>query len=151
MISVVGLLLALGAWLLVMQIIVWTWNQHVAIMVAAGAEIDDRDRRMRIRRVARRHTLGWTSVFFVFFVLLLVADFPLWQVLAFSFLLAFVYGANAIARGESEWVGRENPRDLALFGPRRDALLYRMLAVADWAAYLAGIAFAADVLFSLVT
>ncbi|HEU5062007.1 MAG TPA: hypothetical protein VFT79_02500 [Solirubrobacterales bacterium] len=148
--SWVGLLAALSMWLVAMGVIAWTWNRHVAVMTASGVEVDDRDRHISVERVARYHTLGWTVVLFIFFVLLDLAAFPLWQRLGFSGLLALVYGGHAISRGEGEWVGRDDPGAFALFGRFRDALWYRVLMVTDWAAYLATIVFGADLAVELI-
>jgi len=138
-----GILLSVTIWVGVMQIIAWTWNQHVSKLAASGQRVDARDRHMSISRVAHYHTVGWTFAIFLFFVLLDLADFPLWQMLGFAGLLALVYGTGAITRGEGEWVGKDDPQGKALFGRRRDALWYRVLMVADWAAYLACIVFGA--------
>jgi hypothetical protein len=105
---------------------------------------------MSAGRVARRHTPGWTAAIFVFFVLLGLADFPLWQSLAFGGLLSLVYGTNEVAREENERVESE-PKGVPLFGRLRDAAWYRLLAVAEWASYLASIVFGAYLLLSLFT
>lgn len=146
MLSAIGLFIAITIWIGVLHLIACTWNRHVLAMVNSGVEVVEGDRRMTIDRVARYHTLGWTVAIFVFFVLLELADFPLWQLLGFAGLLSLVYGMSAVSRGESEWIGRDDPAAVALFGHRRDAIWYRMLMILDWAAYLAAIVFAADVL-----
>lgn len=149
--SGLGLLIATGVWVGVLQLIAWTWNRHVLVMADSDIRVDKGDRHMTIDRVARYHSLGWTAAFLVFFALLELADFPLWQLLGFAGLLALVYGTSAIARGQNEWVGKDDPASVALFGQRRDAAWYRALMVTEWAAYLASIVLAAHLIMSLIT
>jgi hypothetical protein len=147
--SALGLLIAIVAWVGVAHVAVWSWNRHVAVLVASGLQVDDADTPLGVGRLARRHTPGWTAAILVFFLLLGLADFPLWQSLGFAGLLSLVYGTNEVAREESERDESE-PKGVPLFGRLRDAAWYRLLAVAEWASYLASIVFGAYLLLELV-
>jgi hypothetical protein len=147
--SVLGLVAAIAIWAGTMRVLVWSMNKQVSVVLASGLPVEDRYRHITLRKVARYHPLGWTVAILVFFVLLKLAAFPLWQLLGYAGLLSLVYGTYAVARGESEWIGKDDPERVALFGPLRDALWYRVLMVMEWVAYLAAIVFSADLLVGL--
>lgn len=149
MLLVLGLSVAVLLWLGVMQGIVWSYNRQASVAAVAGHLVEDRYQHIALTDVIRYHTAGWTATFFVLFVLLELAAFPLWQLLGFSGVLALVYGNAAITRGESEWMGKNDSSAVTLFGRRRDALWYRLLMVAEWAAYLALIVLTAHLVVSV--
>lgn len=142
----IALLIALVAWMAVMRTIAWSWNKHASVIADGGLHVAESDQRMTMARIARRHTVGWTLTLFGFFVLLGLAEFPLWQQLALAGILAVIYGTSSIKRGESEWAGRDEPDRMALFGRVRDAIWYRALAASEWAAYLVALVFVGNLL-----
>jgi hypothetical protein len=149
--SVLGLIVAIAIWVGAMRVLMWSMNKQVSVVIGSGLPVEDRYRHITLRRVASYHTLGWTVAILVFFVLLELTAFPLWQMLGFAGLLALVYGTSAVARGESEWIGKDDPERVALFGRLRDAVWYRVLMVIEWAAYLASIVFMADLAAGLIS
>lgn len=151
MASALGLAIAVMVWILAIRAIAWSFDRQVAAVAAAGLPVEDRFRRISMKEVARYHTLGWTAAIFIFFVLLELAAFPLWQLLGFAGLLSLVYGTSAVARGESEWIGKDDAENVAVFGPVKDAIWYRMLMIIEWAAYLVSIVFGANLLSGVIT
>jgi hypothetical protein len=149
MVEAIGLLIALVAWMVVMRAIAWSWNKHASVIADGGLHVAESDQHMTVARIARRHTVGWTLALLGFFVLLGLAEFPLWQQLALAGILAVVYGTSSIKRGESEWAGKDEPDRVALFGRIRDAIWYRVLAASEWAAYLVGLVFVGSLLVSI--
>lgn len=137
LILILGLLLAVVGWIGVLVVIARTTVRHADLGVKAGASITESDRNVTPRRVARRHTPGWTIAFFIFFLLLQLVAFPFWQLVAFICVLSVIYGLSAISSGETAWIGRKDRGAIVLFGRLGDAVWYRALAVADWLLYLA--------------
>lgn len=151
MISLLGLLLAILFWIGILWGIAWTWNRHVEVLLASGVQVDEADQHMTIKRVARYHTVGLAITFFIFFLVLGLATFPLWQLLGIAGCLSLYFGPSAVARSEDEWTSRHDPGDLALLGRQSDAIWYRVLMVLEWAFYLGIIVLAAYLLVEAVT
>lgn len=144
MLTIGGLLIALIIWIAAMSGIVWSWNRHVPIVVAAGFDVKKENQHIDLARVARRHTWGWTTFFLVLFLALALFDFPLWQRAAFVVVLSVIYGLSRIKRGETTRLGKDEPERVAMFGVTRDQLWYRVLTIGDWAGYLLAIVFATE-------
>lgn len=102
-------------WLGVTILIAWTWKRHIALMVGSGVQIDAKDQQMSSARIPKRHMVGWSAAFFAVFLLLELADVPLWWLLLFCRLLAIVYGSSEIGRGEQERVAQSDAGELTLF------------------------------------
>ncbi|HEX5984854.1 MAG TPA: hypothetical protein VFY69_11665 [Solirubrobacterales bacterium] len=149
MLIIAGLLISILSWIGVVRLIVWSYNRQAAALVVSDHSLDGQFQPLAMKDVMTYHTVGWTVAIFVFFVLLEMASFPLWQLLGFAGVLALVYGTSAISRGETEWVRKNNPAAAPLFGRRRDQVWYRVLMVAEWASYLAVIILTVHLLFSL--
>jgi hypothetical protein len=150
MLAIGGILVAAILWMMAMWGITWTWNRHVPIVMAAGFEVEEKYRRIDLKRVARRHTLGWTAFFVGLFLVMALSNFPLWQRLGIAVLLSVFYGLSRIRRGEVHWVGRSEPQRTAMFGKVRDRIWYRILAVAEWTGYLCAIVFATDLVGQII-
>jgi hypothetical protein len=133
-----------------MKVVVLSWNRHMALMVAAGIDVDSSDLHIGVRRVMSRHTIGWSFAIFVFFSLLVLADFPLWQRVALASLLAVAYGTSSIRRIEEQRLEGDTPRGVPLFGNVRDAIWYRVLASCEWLGYLLALTFFADLVFGAI-
>jgi hypothetical protein len=132
--------MALVLWMGAMRAIVWSWNRHVPIVISAGFDVRPNLQRIGLVDVLRRHTVGWTFFFILWFVVLGISDFPLWQQLVIAALLAVAYGLSRIRRGEENRIGGTEPGRVAMFGEVRDKVWYRVLAIAEWAGYLSVIA-----------
>jgi len=144
MLVIGGLLIALVLWIGAMSGIVWSWNRHVPLVMAAGFEVEEKNQHIDLARVARRHTLGWTAFFAGIFLVLALWNFPLGQRVLFAVVLSAIYGLSRIKRGEATRLGKDEPSRVAMFGVARDRLWYRVLATGDWAGYLVGIVFATE-------
>lgn len=144
MLPIGGLLIALFLWIGAMLGIVWSWNRHVPHVVAAGFDVEKENQHIDLARIARRHTLGWTTFFSVLFLAMALSNFPLWQRVAFAAVLSVIYGLSRIKRGEENRLGKDEPDRVAMFGVTRDRLWYRALAIGDWAGYLIAIVFATE-------
>jgi hypothetical protein len=134
--------MALILWVGAMGAIVWSWNRHVPIVISAGFDVRPNLQHIGLVDVLRRHTAGWTFFFVLWFFVLGISDFPLWQQLGIAALLAVVYGLSRIRRGEENRIGGNEPERVAMFGEVRDKVWYRALAIAEWAGYLSVIALA---------
>lgn len=141
-----GLLVAVVFWTTAMLGIVWSWNRHVPIVVAAGFHVDQQYQRIGLREVSRRHTPGWTAFFVGMFLVMELSDFPLWQRLGIAVMLAVFYGLSRIRRGEAQWVAKNEPGLASMFGTFRDRIWYRLLAIAEWTGYLCTIAFLTQII-----
>lgn len=150
MLSIVGLALAFSLWIGAMEGIVWSRHRSVPIIMAAGFDVKKRDQRISIARVARRHTLGWTAFFVMFFLILALTSFPLWQRLGFAAILSIIYGLSGVSRGEKHTIGNDEPHRVAMFGPVRDRIWYRILAIAEWVGYLGSLVFATQLVFQVL-
>lgn len=144
MLVAADLFVALLAWVGVMWVIAWSWDRHVQVYLAAGVVVPA-DQRPTIKKQAQRHTLGWTIFLVVFFLVLAVSAFPLWQLLGIAAVLSICYGVTRINR---EGAGRKRPR-VSLFGETRDTFWYRGLAITEWMAFLASVAFAAQLVVEI--
>ena len=86
-----------------------------------------------------RHGLDTTIIYFIFFLALAVADFPLWQRAGIAVLTAVVFG--------SLWISK-TPGGVALDVASRSRRIasvagYWCLAVADWLGYMGVLCFGA--------
>jgi hypothetical protein len=151
MISVIWLVLAILLWIGILHGIAWTWNRHVAVMLSSGIQVDTSDQHMTIWRVASYHTVDWTVTFFILFLILELATFPLWQILGLAGLLSLYFGTAAVAKGENEWIGRDGPGAVSLFGRLRDAIWYRTLMVLEWFTHLAVLVLVANLIFEPIS
>lgn len=150
MLAIGGLLIALILWITAMSGIVWSWNRHVPLVVAAGFDVKKENQHIDLARVVRRHTWGWTAFFLALFLALALSDFPLWQRVAFAAVLSVIYGLSRIKRGEATRLGKDEPERVAMFSVTRDRLWYRVLAIGDWAGYLIAIVFATELVAKAV-
>lgn len=144
MLSALGLFISLAIWLGAIQSIVWSWNKHALIVASAGLEVGIDDRHISSANVIRLHTIGWTLGLFVFFLVMALTSFPLWQCLGLAIILSVIYGVSRIKQGEEHWIGKDDPGRVALFGQTIDRIWYRALAIGEWAGYLCSIVFASQ-------
>jgi hypothetical protein len=144
----IGLGIALVLWCVALLAIAWSWERHLPIAIAAGAEIDETLRQLTLAQVlwqnVRRHTLGWTAFFFIFFFLLALASFPAWQCLGIAVVLAIYYGSIRWRR-EAAGAAKAGSRGASLLGPSKDDVWYGCLAVAEWCGYLGLIVFGSQI------
>jgi hypothetical protein len=128
--------------------IAWSWNKTVMLATANDHDTGDFEPNMVIPRVARRHIQGWTLFFFAFFAAMSLASFTLLEQLGFAAILAVIYGLSSVNQSQAK---QPTPcREIFLFGPRADALWYRVLAVGDWMAVLVGLVFTVELIAQLI-
>jgi hypothetical protein len=149
MLSVVGLGAMLLLWLATLCILTWSWQRHLPVAIAAGIEVEGDLRELTASQVicrnVQRHSWGWTTFFFGFFLLLDIADFPTWQRLGIAIVLSAYWGIIRVQQDEKGGQEGESRRDI-LFGPVKDQVWYRGLAVGEWLGYLGLIVFASQIL-----
>jgi hypothetical protein len=149
MLSIIGLGVMLLLWLATLRTLAWSWQRHIPVAIAAGIEVDGEFRGLTssqvIWRNVQRHTWGWTAFFFGFFLLLDIADFPTWQRLGIAVVLSAYWGIIRVQQDEKGGQESEPRRDI-LFGPVKDQVWYRGLAVGEWFGYLGLIVFASQIL-----
>jgi hypothetical protein len=139
-----ALLIALCLWFCAMAGIIWSWNRHVPIVVAAGVDVEKDQQHINFGRIVRAHTLGWTAFFFGLFLVMALSEFPVWQRVGIAVMLSVIYGLSRIKRGETSRLGKGEPSRVAMFGELRDKLWYRILAITEWVGYFGVIIFATE-------
>jgi hypothetical protein len=80
--------------------------------------------------------------FALFFIVLALFNFPLWQRLCIAGALAIVFGSTWLAQSEQGGLAEAAPR-LRRMG---DSIWYWFLAVGDWLGYLGILCFATELL-----
>lgn len=94
------------------------------------------------QEILRRHSVEWAVGFALFFVLLAIADFPLWQRLGVAGVLAIAFG--------SMWLSQSEPGSAAEAAPSFQRMgsniWYWLLAVFDWLGFLGVLCFATELL-----
>jgi hypothetical protein len=83
-------------------------------------------------------------LFFGLFLVMGLSSFPLWQRLGIAGMLVIIYGLSRIRRGETQWIAKNDPDQVAMFGKTADRIWYRLLAIGEWAGYLCALVFAAE-------
>lgn len=140
MLSVVGLGAMLLLWLATLRTLAWSWQRHLPVAMAAGIEVKGDLRELTpsqvIWRNVQRHSWGWTVFFFAFFSLLDIAGFPTWQRLGIAIVLSTYWGIVRVQLDEAQSGQEGEPRRDILFGPVKDQVWYRGLAVGEWFGYL---------------
>jgi len=141
--SVCGLVLAFVLYMAAIYGISWTAVRRVD---NAGAQISPSSAPIRpsTREVVERHSIEWLVGFFAFYLLLGIADFPLWQQLGMGALFALWFG--------SVWFNQSGRnRDPGLSAGRRFAsdAWYWLIAVADWLGFMWMLCFASAVVLAL--
>lgn len=142
-------LLALGlVWLGALYALARTWDRYLQRALAADVEISKEHRDLKFGSVlwsnVRSHTSGWSAFFFGFFLLLGLAEFPVWQRLGIACLLALYYGYLRASR-ETGKCDR-----LAIFSPAVDRVWYFIILSAEWLGYFGVLIFFGQLLIEVV-
>jgi hypothetical protein len=143
-------LVALGLfWIGSLCALTWSWDRSLQRALAAGVEILSEHRSLKLRTVLwlniRSHTVGWSAFYFCFFVLLGLADFPVWQRLGIGGLLALYYGYLRESRETGQYPDRPS-----LFSPSVDRVWYFTILSAEWFGYYGVLILAGQVLVGLL-
>lgn len=93
----------------------------------------------------RRHTIGWSVFFFGFFVLLGLADFPVWQRLGIAFLLSVTYGYQRVTKE----TGRDRGA-VPLFTPFADKVWGFAILSAEWLGYFGVLVFLGQLIIEAI-
>lgn len=145
----VGVVLMLAWWAFALRGLAWSWQKHVPVLMSAGESVRGDFRELRQSQVfwmnVRRHTVGWTIFFSLFFLALGLAKFPVWQRLVIAAGLAAWYASARIAQGEGS-----GGAEAWLFGPKRDRAWYWVLAAAEWFGYLGVLVFCGQAVVEVV-
>ena len=123
-----GLFLALALYLAAIYGILWSAGRR---RIGADAMPAEPLRFPSYWEILTRHSLEWLLGFFAFFLLLGIADFPLWQRLGLGAVFALVFGWAWFDQS-----GRNRDDDAA---PRHKAasnLWYWFLAFVDWLGFM---------------
>lgn len=143
-------LVALGLfWVGALCALTWSWDRYLHRASAAGVEISSKHRELKLSTVlwlnVRSHTVGWSAFYFVFFVLLGLAGFPVWQRLGIGCVLALYYGSLRASRETGQQPGQPS-----LFSPRVDRVWYFTILSAEWLGYFGVLVFAGQILVEVV-
>lgn len=144
--ALLGLLASVSLYLGAIYGMVWSSSQRVKAAENRGVTIDAGLSFPSASEIARRHSIEWTIGFAVFFVILAVAGFPLWQRLGIAGVLAIAYGSMWLAQSEPG----ETAEAASLIQRIGSNTWYWLLAVGDWLGFLAVLCFATDILVSLI-
>lgn len=143
--AICGLLFSLALYLAAIYGLVWSASRRVRYLEAQGVSTDDRWKFPSAREILIRHSGEWLLGFFVFFLLLGLADFPLWQRLGIGALAALYFG--------SIWFDQSGRNmDERVSAGRRLAsnVWYWLLAVADWLGFMWLLGFASALVLEAV-
>lgn len=140
--SVLGLLGSLMLYLGAMWAMSWS-AVRARRVEAQGVSVVDKPTLPSVSEAVHRHGLEWLIGYFVFFFVLGIAGFPLWQRLGTGLLLALFFGSVWFARS-----GRASGHN----GIRSAAInaWYWSLAVADLLGFMWTLCFLGEVALELV-
>jgi hypothetical protein len=142
-----GLVLSIVIWWAMMQAIVWSWTRRVSVAASRNVDVDSLDLRpITVAAIARRHPLGWTVALAVFFTILAISNFPLWQRLGLTGVLAIIYGSTWLAKSEPG----EQAESEGFARKVGSNLWYWVLAVGEWVGYFGAIVFATELLVQVL-
>lgn len=145
--ALLGLLASIALYLAAIYGITWSWSLRYRAAESHGVQIDASPIRFPTgSEIWHRHSVEWTIGFTIFFVILTIFDFPLWQQLCITGALAIVFGSAWLAQSESGGLAEEAPR----FRRLGSSVWYWLLGVGDWLGYLGVICFAIAVLASIL-
>lgn len=149
MTALLGLIALALVWVGALFGLVWSWNRRIQRFRAAGLEVALEHRNLKADEVlwlnVRSHTAGWSAFYFCFFVLLGLADFPVWQRLGVGFSLALFYGYLSASRETGRYCDR-----LSLFSPRADPVWLFVIVSAELLGYFGVLICAGQILVEVV-
>lgn len=147
---ILGFGVTLVLWLATLLALAWSWQKHREVALEVGSDVREEFRGLTLSQIAWRNVLrrwwGWTLFFTAFFFLLAVTDFPVWQQLGGAFILAAYWGIAGVQRDQAGGDQDSKSRRIHLFGPRRDWVWYRCLAIAEWFCYLGLLIFMSQII-----
>lgn len=144
--AILGLLTSAVLYLVAIYGIVWSSSLRVNRAEDRGAVVDAQLSFPGVEEIVRRHTLEWLIGFALFFTVLALANFPLWQRLGMAGALAVAFGSMWLSQSEPGSAARELP-PLRRMG---SSVWYWLLAVGDWLGFLGMICFGTDLLVRIL-
>jgi hypothetical protein len=142
--NLVGLSGALVLWAIALAALVHSWDLEIDRSHSVGLEPTGGPaiHRIGVWEVVRRHGVAWSAFFVALFAVMATGDFTIWFSLGLAFVLALVYGTNWLLRGTGD---DHNGGRLSVVDERKysapSSVWYWSLAVCEWFAYLAAMAF----------
>jgi hypothetical protein len=136
-----GLLASLALYMAAIGAFVSVGSRHIQRAEEQGVALGPRPDFPAWRAIWRRHGIETPIIFGVFFGVLALAGFPLWQRIGIVVSLALVFGSSWVSKSET-WSSLARGKSLR---HRVMAAEYWCLSVLDWLGYLGVVCFASSI------
>jgi hypothetical protein len=141
-----GLLAPFALYMAAIGAFVSVGSRHIQWAEEQGVALGPRPDFPSWRDIWGRHGVETTIICGVFFGVLALAGFPLWQRIGIAASLALVFGSSWISKSET-WSGLVHGKSLR---QRAMAAGYWCVSVIDWLGYLGVICFASSLVVGVV-
>jgi hypothetical protein len=140
-----GFLTALALYLAAIYGIAWSASRRISEIEGRSVPIRHRLAFPSVHEIWIRHSVEWLLGFFVFFLLLGLTEFPLWQRLGLGAVFALYFGSVWFDQS-----GRNTDKEVRRYRRGASNVWYWLLAVADWLGFMWIVCFASALVIEVI-